>query len=133
MDKPNRLLPYTRQRDHLQEHQARMTVLSARDHASVNPGHLADRFIPCRSREEDQSAFDDFRSPKRFAYARNVSLCALHLAVPTFALAVYVVSVTQEQDLQSAAFSSFLASTLGLKTPPQDLQTVNTSKSLSPT
>lgn len=76
MDKLSRLLPHTRQQDHLQEHQARLTVSSARDHASASPGHVADRFIPCRSREEDQSAFDDFRSPKRFAYARNVSLCS---------------------------------------------------------
>lgn len=71
MDKPTRVLPHVRQRDNLQEHQARMAVPAARDHSAcrgtlASPSHLADRFIPCRVTEEDQSAFDDFRSPKRF-------------------------------------------------------------------
>lgn len=78
MDKATRTLPHVRQRDNLQEHQARLAVPYARDHSACpgsSPSHLADRFIPCRAREEDQLAFDDFRSPKRLACARVSLLC----------------------------------------------------------
>ena len=69
MDKPNRVLPRVRQRDSLQELHERLAVPYARDHAACSgtlpsPNQVADRFVPCRSREED---IDDFRSPKRMA------------------------------------------------------------------
>lgn len=75
-DRPHRILPRVRQRDTLQELHERLAVPYARDHAACSgtlpsPSQVADRFVPCRSREED---IDDFRSPKRMA---RESVCTM--------------------------------------------------------
>lgn len=111
------------------EHQSRLTLSSAKDHAyeremSSDPAsRSADRFIPFRA-TSDQSGLDDLRSPNQCT-SREVSILSearFHGTHWPLQAMTYCALIPQASTPGGSAFRTLLACQLGIKTPPKDAQ-----------